>query len=614
MPIPEPTCSGRLLSLTLLGLSSLAMAEPSGGPYGPVDRTYEIPDAGHVYYVAPDGKAVASGDSPERPTSIEAAIGRVVTGDAIVLRGGVYRTGSLQLSQGITIQPYGGERPVLKGTRVASEWEALRDSVWRTKWETLFPAAPLGWWRREREGMRTPLHRFNNDLVFVDGQLLKSAGWAGELDAEHYYVDYEQGYVYLGADPAGKRVEITAHDAALVRTSLTAHGKKNDRKGPVIRGLTITQYAHRCLEVEGKKQFTSTDEPTDEPVGLADPDTFGKEVTGTVLEDLTISHCSRVAGYFRGDGLIIRNTLVSDTGTEGLYVIASSDVLLERNIIRRNNVEQLTGYYPAAVKIFNQTRRVTFRDNLITEQPYSNGVWYDVGNRDGVIVDNWIEGTEDGFFFEISYGATVAGNVFVNNHKGARMLNAAGVHLYQNTFVNSTASFERNERSAVGDHFGWHSSTGPDVDEREGHVFVNNLLVADAAFDRPLLNFEQPAALCADLSRPMVTRLDGNVYARPAATDVARPIIQWSPARTDTCLAAAANLIDFRKLAAEFEAHGNQLDLSPRGVFKGPDLGRYELLNPIASGAPDLLPDAVRELLGWSEAEANVAGAWPASR
>ena len=68
MPIPEPTCSGRLLSLTLLGLSSLAMAEPSGGPYGPVDRTYEIPDAGHVYYVAPDGKADASGDSPERPT------------------------------------------------------------------------------------------------------------------------------------------------------------------------------------------------------------------------------------------------------------------------------------------------------------------------------------------------------------------------------------------------------------------------------------------------------------------------------------------------------------------------------------------------------------------
>jgi hypothetical protein len=37
---------------------------------------------------------------------MEAAIDRVVTGDAIVMRGGVYRTGGLVLNQGITLQPY----------------------------------------------------------------------------------------------------------------------------------------------------------------------------------------------------------------------------------------------------------------------------------------------------------------------------------------------------------------------------------------------------------------------------------------------------------------------------------------------------------------------------
>ena len=101
-----------------------------------------------------------------------------------------------------------------------------------------------------------------------------------------------------------------------------------------------------------KKSFTVADEITDEPVGPSDPATFGKEVVGTVLENVTISFCGRVAGYFRGDGLVIRNSLVSDTSTEGIYVIGSSDVLLERNIFRRNNIKQLTGYYPAAVKIF----------------------------------------------------------------------------------------------------------------------------------------------------------------------------------------------------------------------------------------------------------------------
>src|SRR5688572_28068201 len=100
-----------------------AMAQPSGGPYGPIPQTYEVPTSGTVYYVAPDGDANAPGTSLSRPTTIESAIARVVTGDAIVLRGGTYRTGSLQLNQGITIQPYRDEKPVLKGTKVATEWQ-----------------------------------------------------------------------------------------------------------------------------------------------------------------------------------------------------------------------------------------------------------------------------------------------------------------------------------------------------------------------------------------------------------------------------------------------------------------------------------------------------------
>ena len=453
--------------VTMVLTAAPLAAQPSGGPYGPIQQTYDVPAAPHVYYVAPGGRSDAPGTLAQ-PTTLESAIAQVVTGDAVVLRGGVYRTGGLLLNQGITLQPYRDERPVLKGTQLATTWQPLRNKLWKTSWTTLFPAKPLGWWQRDREGMRTPVHRFNNDMVFVDGRLLQSAGWEGEVDENSYYIDYDKGQVYIGVDPAGRQVEITAFDSALVRTSLAVHGKVSDRKGPTIRGITFTQYAYRALEVEGKKQFTSADEPTDEPVGLADPSTFGKEVVGTVLENVTITFCSRVAGYFRGDGLVIRNSLISDTSTEGIYVIGSSDVLLERNIIRRNNVEHLTGYYPAAVKIFNQTRRVTCRDNLVIDNPDSNGIWYDVGNRDAVFVNNWIENAQDGFFFEISRGAIVAGNVFVRCNKGVRVLNSADVRVYNNTFVDTAASFERNERSATGDHFGWHPSTGPGVDAARG--------------------------------------------------------------------------------------------------------------------------------------------------
>jgi len=103
----------RLCLSLLLFLPAAAYAQPSGGPYGPIDQRYEVPKANHVYFVAPDGNAGSPGTTLEQPTTIEAAIDRVVTGDAIVMRGGVYRTGGLVLNQGITLQPYAAERPIL---------------------------------------------------------------------------------------------------------------------------------------------------------------------------------------------------------------------------------------------------------------------------------------------------------------------------------------------------------------------------------------------------------------------------------------------------------------------------------------------------------------------
>src|SRR5690606_30852709 len=87
-------------STPVLALAALAVAgspaargQPSGGPYGPIQQRYELPEARQIHYVAPDGRADADGSTLERPTTLAAAIARVVTGDAIILRGGTYRTG-----------------------------------------------------------------------------------------------------------------------------------------------------------------------------------------------------------------------------------------------------------------------------------------------------------------------------------------------------------------------------------------------------------------------------------------------------------------------------------------------------------------------------------------
>src|SRR5262249_6145440 len=84
---------GLLLCLLLAVLSG--QSQPSGGPYGPTVQNYEVPKgASHVYYVAPDGKPEVAGTALAEPTTLESAIAKVTTGDAIILRGGTYRTGN----------------------------------------------------------------------------------------------------------------------------------------------------------------------------------------------------------------------------------------------------------------------------------------------------------------------------------------------------------------------------------------------------------------------------------------------------------------------------------------------------------------------------------------
>ena len=601
---------GILLCLTISSLP--VIAQPSSGPYGPIWQNYDLPEvAGRIYYVAPDGDAEAPGKTLEQPTTLEAAVERVESGDAIVLRGGIYRTGNLTFNQRIIIQPYADEHPILKGTGIATQWQSEPNGVWKTSWPYLFPEKPASWWRQPRFGREIPLCLFNNDMVFVDGMLLSVVGQKEDVDENSYFIDYDEGQVYIGTDPNDRMIEITAFDSAIIRTIQKCHGKTSDGKGPTIRGITFTQYAYRAVEIEGK-----------DPEGLSEESNHGKDVVGTTFEHCTISYCSRVAGYLRGDKLTFRHCLVSDTSTEGIYVIGSADVLLEKNIFRRNNIENIRGYFPAAVKIFNQCYRTTCRDNLVIDHPNSNGIWYDVGNVDGRIIHNWFQAVgsiggrtdnqrtwpkRNAFFIEISKGAICAYNVFVNCNYGIFVLNSSDVQMYQNTLVNSPAHIGRDQRSAVGDHFGWHPSTGPDVDERDGHVFVNNLLTSDQQYRGSLLQLKQPRQLNERLNKPQVKQLDYNVYVQQGNT-APQSLISWSQASQQNLKSPE----DLHKLHPEFSAHSQNFPNYNGPLFRCAELGNYELLKAFpGSSTATTLPAEVTKLLDLSKKDTKFIGAYP---
>ena len=532
-----------LIVLTLLFAFSSCSQQPEKAPdieYGPIAQTYELPDvAGTIYFVSPDGDATSGGLEPDSPTTIEEAFVRVVSGDAIIMRGGTYRTGDLTFNQGITIQAYRDEQPVLNGTLVAESWTEVSDNLWVTDWEYLFPAGPEDWWNRERNEQQTPLHRFNNDAVFVDGQYLQSAGNTEEVDEGTYFVDYDENRIYIGTNPSDRLIEITAFRKAIHRTLNTVHNKEPDNRGPVIRGITFTQYADTMVHIGG--------------VGLA-IDQHGRDAVGTVFENCTFSNCFRIGVFALSDSLVMRNCKVVNTNTEGVYIVASSDILLERNIIENNNIEKWTGFYPAAVKIFNQSHRAVVRENLVVNHPNSHGVWWDVGNNDGVFVNNHVQKVaQSGFFFEISDGCIVAGNVFEDCDQSIFVLNASNVEVYNNTLINSRVNFSRNDRGDQLGLFGWHVTTGPGVEERDGHVFVNNLLYMSRDHDSPFIHTGQPDFMCERLSEPHLKTFNNNVFVKGNGEETSEtPIIRWSPYQNEDCRLNIFSLSELNELHPGF--------------------------------------------------------------
>ncbi len=89
---------GMLSLMSLFALCTSAEKQVEEVKYGHEEQTYSLPDvSGTIYYVSPNGNENADGIKLDTPPTIENAFAKVTTGDAIVMRGGIYRAGDLIL-------------------------------------------------------------------------------------------------------------------------------------------------------------------------------------------------------------------------------------------------------------------------------------------------------------------------------------------------------------------------------------------------------------------------------------------------------------------------------------------------------------------------------------
>jgi len=169
----------------------------------------------------------------------------------------------------------------------------------------------------------------------------------------------------------------------------------------------------------------------------------------------------------------------------------------------------------------------------------------------------------------------------------------------------------RDERSAQGDHFGWHPSTGPDVDERHGHLLVNNLMVAEPGFQRPLLMVWQPPSLCEQLPDPPFSEMDHNGYVLPEGLNQ-EPLILWSPGRGPDCQEQLTGPDRVHQLHPSYATASILVQDAGTTLFPQARHGNYRLAGDFqAHSVAQQIPGRVMELLGIPAGTAPYIGAFP---
>jgi len=130
------------------------------------------------------------------------------------------------------------------------------------------------------------------------------------------------------------------------------------------------------------------------------------------------------------------------------------------------------------------------------------------------------------------------------------ILNSCDVEVYNNTFINTRAVSDaihgwcqRSFRLAY--------NTGPGVEERDGHVFVNNLIVMEENYPKPQLYVWQPSLMCQRLNKPQLKTLDHNLLVRGINTSNA-PMMLWSPADNKKCQAVINSPEELTALYPDF--------------------------------------------------------------
>ncbi len=563
------------------------------------DSNYAIP-AG-AKFVATNGNDANAGTQGSPYASLTKAVSVTGSGGTIVLRGGVYREGSMKsddtgadnstlktITKKLTIQAYPHEQVWLDGTVVVSGWVADGGGGFRydnspSRFLCKYNASTSPCYQSASQINASYPMAGSPQMVFIDSvPQTEVASRAAATAGGTFFFDTGTNQLYLGSNPNGHTVEVTIQRKAL-EFSVSSGGSQLlgvgiRRYGSVQNPGSVGGYYANAMVVVSNGS------------------------NGTVIENsLFFQSASKGLLVSGTQNDIVRNNVFLENGMNGVDVNASSGLSFTGNRIVSSNSEHFS-ILSGATAVIAGSKMVGLSGSTISDNTFEDndgtGWWCDV-NCSGVTVVRNISRRNNlhGFYYEISHSGVLASNLAYSNKGYGIKVSSDNTQVYNNTLARNHQAilvYQDNRDNPL--------VTGVTV---KNNIFSNNDGTSAQLFDT-LQDSQGGVGQIFSAGA-----LNYNAYHRDSAGTPSN-LVKWC-AKGSSCSTYYTSFSSF-KSGAGVEANGLGLDQA-NPFFASEGNGDYQQ----KSGSPaickgEALPAGIATAIGVGTSPVNLGALkWPGS-
>lgn len=369
---------------------------------------------GTVRYVATNGSDANTGTVSKPYATVAKAINSSGNNDTIVVRGGTYRQGSIQINKSLKIIAYPGEVPAINGAQPFGDG-------WSTEGNLRYkPYSPIATPKNYDLGIEWEAGQNLNgiaglypDQVWVGNSMLQQVTSKSDVVEGKFFVDRSNNRVYLSAADASKsNIEVTKDRIAL----------QVDAPNVAIEGLQFTRFAAHAGD-QAALRFS----------GYAD---------NSVMRDVEIFDMSFVAvkyyesGSNLNEGGLMKNVTVEGSNWMGVNANYTTDLVLDS--VKLNYMNRFNEFTSSPQSGGLKTSR-TWGTQVINSEVKDNkshGIWFDQSNYKSIVANSTITGNSStSVFFEISDDLLMINNYISGGNENVKLAGSSGLKIINNTIV-----------------------------------------------------------------------------------------------------------------------------------------------------------------------------------